>query len=146
MHHASADRLTSNACFADPPAPNITRHSTAKPEPSFQTDDDERDEEDGSLTDDSRNSALSPEAEAEDDGKVVLLLQSREGKISLRISRQAALSKLFEPYKQQAIQKNWLPPAKASCVKFTFDGDTLSGIETAEGLECENNDIIEVNW
>ena len=130
--------------FADPPAANIARHTTAKPEPNLQTDDDKKDDEDSNLANDSQDSASSPEAE--DDGKVVLLLQSREGKISLRISKQAPLSKLFEPYKQQAIQKNWLPPAKASSVNFTFDGDTLSGTETAEGLDCDNNEIIEVTW
>ena len=77
---------------------------------------------------------------------MVLLLQSQQGKISLRISKQAPLSKLFEPYKQQAIQKGWLLPAKAASVQFVIDGDRLSGTETAEGLDCENNDIIEVKW
>ena len=64
----------------------------------------------------------------------------------MRISKQAALSKLFEPYKQQAIQKGWLLPAKAASVKFTFEGERLSGTETAEGLDCDDNEIIEVTW
>ena len=123
----------------------MPRHTSAKPQSDLQTDEEsEGDDEDAAGGADSQEGAPLPELE--DDSKVVLLLQSKEGKISLRISKQAALSKLFEPYKQQAIQKGWLPPAKASSVKFAFDGDRLSGTETAEGLDCDNDDIIEVMW
>ena len=130
--------------FAEPQA-FTSRHNTAKP-PSLQTDEDRHDDEEdnGSAGAASQEAAALPDLE--DDGKVVLLLQSKEGKISLRISKQAPLSKLFEPYKQQAIHKGWLPPGKAASVKFIFDGDKLSGTETAEGLDCDNNEIIEVKW
>lgn len=133
-------------CLPAEPAPEaISRHTSAKPQPDLQTDEEsEADEQDESAGAESQEAAPLPELE--DDNKVVLLLQSKEGRVSLRISKQAALSKLFEPYKQQAIQKGWLLPAKASSVKFEFDGDRLSGTETAEGLDCDDNDIIEVKW
>ncbi|KAL3145515.1 hypothetical protein ABBQ32_003339 [Trebouxia sp. C0010 RCD-2024] len=121
------------------------RHTSAKPQSGVQTDEDSDAEEQDEYAG-ANSQEAEPLPELEDDSKVVLLLQSKEGKIPLRISKQAALSKLFEPYKQQAIQKGWLPPAKASSVKFTFDGDRLSGTETAEGLDCDDNDIIEVMW
>lgn len=124
-----------------------SRRTTAKPQ---LTDEDNQDDEDGDEEDDGSAGAASQEAASpsnvEDDGKVVLLLQSKDGKIPLRISKQAPLSKLFEPYKKQAIQKGWLPSAKAASVKFDFDGDRLSGTETAEGLDCDNDDIIGVMW
>ena len=125
-----------------------SRHTTAKPQLDLQTDQDS--DEDGEEEDHDFAGAASQEAaslpDLEDDGKVVLLLQSQQGKVSLRISKQAPLSKLFELYKQQAIQKGWLPSAKAASAKFEFDGDRLSGTETAEGLDCDNNDIIEARW
>ena len=134
---------------AEPAASFTSRHATAKPQADLQADQDSHDD-DGEEDDEEFAGSASQEAaslpDLEDDGKVVLLLQSQQGKISLRISKQAPLSKLFEPYKQQAIQKGWLPSAKAASVKFTFDGDRLSGTETAEGLDCDNNEIIEVRW
>lgn len=125
------------------PAPS--RRTTAKPQLTGEDSYDDDEEDNGSAGAASQEEAASP-SNVEDDGKVVLLLQSKEGKISLRISKQAPLSKLFEPYKKQAIQKGWLPSAKAPSVRFDFDGDRLSGTETAEGLDCDDNDIIEVKW
>ncbi|DBA89840.1 TPA: hypothetical protein ACH3X2_004704 [Trebouxia sp. C0005] len=117
--------------------PIIPRRPTAQPEPQIHTDSDS-DNSSGSNDD-----AALPQA---DDNKIILKMQSRDGNLSLRIGRQLALSKLFEIYKQQAIQKGWLPPEKASSVRFVFDGDNLSGNETVEGLDCDNGDIIEVKW
>ena len=135
---------------AEPAAPFTSRHTTAKSQSDLQTDQDSHGDDGEEDEDDELAGAASQEAvslpDLEDDGKVVLLLQSQQGKISLRISKQAPLSKLFEPYKQQAMQKGWLPSAKAASVKFVFDGDRLSGTETAEGLDCDNSDIIEVKW
>lgn len=121
-----------------------SRRTTAKAQLTDEDDRDGDEEDDGSAGAASQEAA-SP-SNVEDDGKVVLLLQSKDGKIPLRISKQAPLSKLFEPYKKQAIEKGWLPSAKAASVKFDFDGDRLSGTETAEGLDCEDNDIIGVTW
>ena len=116
-------------------APIIPRRPTAQPEPQSPTDSD----------DDAASDTDAPAPEPEDD-KVVLSMQSKEGKLNLRIGRQTALSKLFDSYKQQAIKKGWLPAAKATLVRFLWDDDKLSGTETAEGIDCDNNDIIEVRW
>lgn len=116
-------------------APPITaRRPTAQPEPHTQTDSEP----------DSGSDIDAPLPLVDD--KIVLKMQSKDGQLQLRIGKQTALSKLFESYKQQAIKKGWLPAAKAPSVSFVFDGDTLSGTETAEGADCDHNDIIEVKW
>ncbi|DBA84877.1 hypothetical protein WJX77_000302 [Trebouxia sp. C0004] len=114
--------------------PIIPRRPTAQPEPQIHSD--------------SENSFGSDDAALPqtNDDKTVLKMQSKDGKVSLRIGKQVALSKLFEIYKQLAIKKGWLLPEKASAVRFMFDGDNLSGNETVEGLDCDNGDIIEVKW
>lgn len=129
-----------------------SRYTTAKPEPELQTNEEEHQDEeedhdhgdDSSIGNDTQEAAPLPDLE--DDSKVVLLMQSKEGKVPIRIGKQAALSKLFEPYKQQAVSKGWLPAAKTSAVMFSFDGDRLSGTETAEGLDLDNDDVIDVKW
>ncbi len=122
-------------CATERAPPIIPRRPTAQPEPQIHS---ESDNSSGSDDD-----AALPQT---DDDKVILKMQSKDGKVSLRIGKQMALSRLFEIYKQQAIQKGWLPPEKASSVRFMFDGDNLSGNETVEGLDCDNGDIIEVKW
>ena len=128
---------------AEPAVPISLRQTSAKPAPEMQSDEeDQSDAEDSNAG--SEGDVASPDAA--DNGKVVLMLQCKEGKMPMRISKQKALSKLFEPFKQHAIQKGWLPNAKAGAVKFMFDGDKIGGSETAEGLDCDNDDIIEVQW
>lgn len=123
-------------CCVTERAPTIIpRRPTAQPEPQTHSDSDN-----GSGSDDE---AALPQTY---DDKIVLQMQSKDGKLSLRIGKQVALSRLFEIYKQQAIQKGWLPPGKASAVSFMFDGDNLGGNETVEGLDCDNGDIFEVKW
>ena len=122
------------------PGPYIKpRQSAAAPEPQggYESNDSEAD---------GNNEEASPEPAPADDGKVVISMQSTKGKLQLRIGQQTALSKLFDLYKQQAIKKSWLPDDKLSSVRFWFDGDRLSGTETASGLDLDNNDIIEVKW
>ncbi len=119
-------------CSAERAPPIIPRRPTAQSTHS--------DSDNGSGSDDD---AALPQTH---DDKIVLQMQSKDGKLSLRIGKQVALSRLFEIYKQQAIQKGWLPPGKASAISFMFDGDNLDGNETVEGLDCDNGDIFEVKW
>ena len=102
--------------------------------------DSEADAEDNDDSD-----AEEPTPEPEDD-KVVLTMQCASGKLQLRIGRDMAFSKMFDIYKMQAGKKGWLPANKAASVKFVFDGDRLSGNETATQLDLDNDDIIEVTW
>lgn len=115
--------------------PMIHRRPTAQPESQTCSDSDNSSGSDDDAT-----------LQQTNDGKIVLKMQSKDGKVLLRIGRQMAFSKLFEMYKKLAIQKACLPPEKASAVIFIFDGEDLSGNETAEGLDCDNGDIIEVKW
>jgi len=123
-------------CATERAPPIIPRRPTAQPEPQIHSDSDN-----SSGSDDD---AALPQT---NDDKIILKMQSKDGNVSsLRIGKQMALSKLFEMYKKLAIQKGWLPPEKASAVSFMFDGDSLDGNETVEGLDCDNGDIIEVKW
>ena len=122
-------------CATERAPPIIPRRSTAQPEPQINSD------SDNSSGSDDDAAVLQT-----NDGKIVLKMQSKDGKLALRIGKQMALSKLFEMYKKLAIQKGWLPPEKASAVSFMFDGDDLNGNETVEGLDCDDGDIVEVKW
>lgn len=122
-------------CVTERAPPIIPRRPTAQPEPQTHSDSDN----DSGSDDD----AALPQTS---DDRIVLQMQSKDGKLSLRIGKQVALCKLFEMYKKLAIQKGWLPPGKASAVSFMFDGDNLDGNETVEGLDCDNDDIFEVKW
>ena len=118
--------------------PRLTNRQLV-PVPETLTDFEDDDEGDGG------SDIGEPTPEPEDD-KVVLTLQCAAGKLQLRIGREMAFSKLFDIYKQQASNKGWLTADKSSNVKFVFDGDRLSGNETATQLDLENDDIIEVKW
>ncbi len=123
-------------CIAERAAPITPRRTLAQPEPQPQTD----------TESDSGSNDGESVPEVEDDDKVVLTMQSKEGKLQLRIGRQVGLKKLFDIYKEQAVKKEWLPAAKTSSVRFVWDGDQLTGTETAEDIDCDNGDIIEVKW
>ena len=76
-----------SGCCVERLAPIIPRRPTAQPEPQSATDSD----------DDAASDTDAPAPEPEDD-KIVLSMQSKEGKLNLRIGRQTALSKLFDSY------------------------------------------------
>ena len=84
--------------------------------------------------------------EPEEEVKVVLKLQCSHGTLNLRTRTQTAMRNLFEAYKAQAKQKGWISDIQAPNIKFMFEGETLAGNETAESLDLEGDEIIEVRW
>ena len=84
--------------------------------------------------------------EPEEEVKVVLKLQCSHGTLNLRTRTQTAMRNLFEAYKAQAKQRGWISDTQAPNVKFMFEGETLAGNETADSLDLEGDEIIEVRW
>ena len=84
----------------------------------------------------------------QDSGLVTLCVRHEQTNIDIpyRSCRQSALSKLFTAYKSKATTRNFLLPADLPSVQFMFDGHILSGTETAEDLDLDDNDIIKVTW
>lgn len=99
-----------------------------------------------SASDSETDKASDDEEEPEEEVKVVLKLQCSLGTLNLRTRTQTAMRNLFEAYKTQAKQKGWISDTQAPNIKFMFEGETLAGNETAESLDLEGDEIIEVRW
>lgn len=99
-----------------------------------------------SGNDSDSDSNTSTDAPAVEDAKVILKLQCSRGTFKLRTKMQNPMQSLFEAFKTQAKQKGWLSDQDAPKVRFIFDGDSLSENDTAEGLDMEGDEIIEVRW
>lgn len=83
--------------------------------------------------------------EPEEDTRVVLKLQCSKGVLNLRTRTQGAMSNLFAAFKAQAKSKGWIQDVQMP-MKFVFEGDPLTGKETAESLDLEGDEILEVRW
>ena len=53
---------------------------------------------------------------------------------------------LFDAFKGQAKNKGWIQDTQITNMKFVFEGDPLTGNETAESLDLEGGEIVEVRW
>lgn len=83
--------------------------------------------------------------ELEVDKRVILKLQCSNGTLQLRTRTQSALASLFAAFKVQAEGRGWIQDTQIP-MKFVFEGDPLTGNETAESLDLEGDEIIEVQW
>ncbi|KAL9657414.1 hypothetical protein ABK040_014401 [Willaertia magna] len=76
-------------------------------------------------------------AETKDEQHINIRVVNGEGvEVFFKIKKSTPLKKLMEAYcKRQGLM--------SSAVRFTFDGNRLSGNETAEQLDMEDKDVID---
>ena len=100
----------------------------AEPSPSQQADQDD-------------SNAAAPEGERI---VVKLRIEEQEEAIKLRIAGNAPLGRLFDKFKEIALEQGWVQADTTP--KFLYDGEVLRPEDTAEGKDIEEDCIIEVHW
>jgi hypothetical protein len=76
--------------------------------------------------------------------EIQLKLRCKPGTILLKVAYQEGFNKMFDDFKEEAKKKGWLTGDET--LKFVFDGDVLAGKVTAEGLDLDGDEVIEVQW
>ncbi|GMH32926.1 hypothetical protein BSKO_00760 [Bryopsis sp. KO-2023] len=119
-------------------------------EPSEDEDEEEKGGENGEKVE---TSAEDPTQDDEDNeatkqrddlaGKIVLVCQdSSRRSAKVRIGMDEEFESLFSRYKNHAVSKGWVE--ENDKLQFRFDDDVISASDTPEGLECEEQDKIDV--
>jgi len=76
--------------------------------------------------------------------KIQLKLRCKPGTVLLKVAYQEGFTKMFDEFKEEAKKKGWLTGDET--LRFVFDGDVLAGKDTAEGLDLDGDEVIEVQW
>jgi hypothetical protein len=79
-------------------------------------------------------------AAADDADKLPLVFQAQgHDKITIRVQRNQPLSQALEICRKYATDQGW-----GRVSKFAFDGENLNGSDTAEDLDMEADDVVDV--
>lgn len=86
------------------------------------------------------------DAAAVADEKVVVKLSTRRQAepVKMRIGRREPMSKMFAAFEELASRNSWVSPGAQ--LRFVFDGDALSPEDTADGVDIEDDCVIEAHW
>jgi hypothetical protein len=79
-------------------------------------------------------------AAADDADKLPLVFQAQgHDKITIRVQRNQPLSQAMEICRKYAAEEGW-----GRVSKFAFDGEVVNGTDTAEDLDMEADDVVDV--
>lgn len=76
--------------------------------------------------------------------KIQLKLRCKPGTILIKVGYKEGFAKMFDEFEEEAKKKGWMTGGET--LKFVFDGDVLAGKDTAEGLDLDGDEVIEVRW
>ena len=107
----------------------------------------DEEEEEGGTPSPARRTTASESAQkhAAEGRRLTLRVNTQMGAFQrLRIAPREPLSKLFAAFQQHAVREGWMP--EDAQPSFWFDGERLGGEATAEGVELEDEFVIDCNW
>ena len=78
----------------------------------------------------------------EEEASVRLVCQCSYGREAFRLRLADKVRCLFDGFAKKAVQHGWCKPTET--LKFTWDGDTLTGEERVDSLDAAEDDIVEV--
>eukprot|EP00884_Botryococcus_braunii_P023387 jgi/Botrbrau1/9732/Bobra.0388s0024.2 len=100
-----------------------TRHTSARPSSPLKSQDNREEDTDEKVT-------------------LKLVTKARQEQ-QMRIRSTDPFSKLFDKYRELAVEKGWA--SDSSKLKFIFDGDEIQGSDTTIDLDMENGVVIDVH-
>jgi hypothetical protein len=62
--------------------------------------------------------------------------------LKLKVPKAAPLQQAMDAFAAAAAERGWVPAGAA--MRYEFDGDRLTGKETAEGNDMDNDDLVDV--